>query len=390
MRLTLLGATGSVGASAVDVMLRHPDLMTAFALVGHSNVQRILELVALLAPEWVIMTDENAALELKGQLPPNVRLDAGMDAAVAAVEAVETDVVLAAMVGSAGLPATLAAVKAGKKVCLANKETLVTAGHIVMRAAADSGAEIIPVDSEHVGVAQCLQGHDRHSIEKIVLTASGGPFLDRGIESLHSIKPAEAIAHPNWNMGAKISVDSATMMNKALELIEAKWLFDILPEKLGVLIHPQSIVHALVHYRDGSVMAQLAEPDMRAPVAYALQASPRIQSGTATLDLSKHGRLEFFPVDLDRFPAMSLVRTVMGGKASLAIAFNAANEVANRAFLENKLSFTAIVHLVSEVLEETENMNAADLETVFFLDAEARRAADLKLMASPFSKWRKS
>ncbi len=389
MRLTLLGATGSVGASTVDVMLRHPELMTAFALVGHSNVQRMQELVALLDPEWVIMTDEKAALELKGKLSPDVRLDTGMDAAVAAVEAEETDVVLAAMVGSAGLPATLAAVRAGKKVCLANKETLVTAGHIVMQAAAESGAEIIPVDSEHVGVAQCLQGHDRSSIEKIVLTASGGPFLDRDIKSLHSIKPAEAIAHPNWNMGAKISVDSATMMNKALELIEAKWLFDILPEQLGVLIHPQSIIHALVHYRDGSVMAQLAEPDMRAPVAYALQAFPRIHSGTAMLDLSKHGRLEFFPVDLDRFPAMRLVRTVMRGKASLAIAFNAANEVANRAFLENKLPFTAIVHLVNEVLEETENMDAADLETVFFLDADARRLAGLKLVAPSSANWGK-
>lgn len=388
MHLTLLGATGSIGASTVDVMLRHPRLLTAYALVGHANVPRMQELAELLHPEWVIMTDETAARKLEGRLPDGTRIGAGMEAAIAAVKSRETETVIAAMVGSAGLPATLAAVQAGKKVCLANKESLVMAGRIVMHTAKESGAEIVPLDSEHVGVSQCLAGHDRGSVEQIILTASGGPFRERELSSLQDIKPEEAVAHPNWDMGAKISVDSATMMNKALELIEARWLFDIPSEKLAVWIHPQSIIHALVCYRDGSVMAQMAEPDMRVPIAYALQTCPRLDTGTASLDLTKHGRLDFFPLDLERFPAMKLVRSVMQGQDSLAIAFNAANEVANKAFLEHRLPFTAIVPLVEEVLSSTNNTVAADLDSVFSIDAEARQMAGRIVEESPSSKWR--
>jgi 1-deoxy-D-xylulose-5-phosphate reductoisomerase len=388
VRLTLLGATGSIGASTVDVMLRHPGLLTAYALVGHANVPRMQELAELLHPEWVIMTDEAAAGKLKGRLPAGTHLGAGMQAAIAAVRAEETETVIAAMVGSAGLPATLAAVQAGKRVCLANKESLVMAGRIVMHTAKEAGAEIVPLDSEHVGVSQCLAGHDRGSVEQIILTASGGPFRERDLSSLQDIRPEEAVAHPNWDMGAKISVDSATMMNKALELIEARWLFDIPSEKLAVVIHPQSIIHALVCYRDGSVMAQMAEPDMRVPIAYALQTRPRLDSGTARLDLTKHGRLDFFSLDLERFPAMKLVRVVMKGQDSLAIAFNAANEVANKAFLEHRLPFTGIVPLVEEVLSSTDNTVAADLDSVFSIDAEARQMARRIVEESPPSKWR--
>jgi len=390
MRLTLLGATGSIGASTIDVMLQHPGLFEAYALVGHRNVQRMCEIAVLLHPERVIMTDENAAREIKGMLPVGVRLDAGMEAAISAAEANESDTVLAAMVGSAGLPAALAAIRAGKRLCLANKECLVAAGSIMTQAAAKSGAEIVPVDSEHMGVLQCLAGHDRESVEKVVLTASGGPFLNRDVESLRKIKPEEAIAHPNWDMGAKISVDSATMMNKALELIEAHWLFGLPSEKLDVIIHPQSIIHAMVYYRDGAVMAQMAEPDMRVPIAYALQARPRLSSGATTLDLSNHSHLDFRELDEGRFPCIKLVRGVMKGEDSLAIAFNAANEVANRAFLDYRLPFTDIVPLVEDVLAETVNVPATDLDEVRRIDTEVRRLAASMVGRLSKKKWRAS
>ena len=246
MRITVLGATGSIGCSTADVMLQHPDKFSAFALVGHRNDEQMLQLAHSLRPEWVVMTDDSAAASLKGRLPTGVRLEAGMDAARDLAAAAETDMVMAAMVGSAGVPATLAAVEAGKRVGLANKECLVTAGKIFMDAAERSGANIVPVDSEHAAVHQCMQGHDHGSVSRVILTASGGPFRDRDPATLVNVTPEEAIAHPNWDMGAKISVDSATMMNKALELIEARWLFDLPPQKLPALIHLDSIVHAMV------------------------------------------------------------------------------------------------------------------------------------------------
>jgi len=284
--------------------------------------------------------------------------------------------VLAAMVGAVGLPAALAAVKAGKRVGLANKECLVTAGHIFMQAARENGAEVVPVDSEHAAVHQCLVGHDHDSISRIILTASGGPFRDRDPATMHAITPEEAVAHPNWDMGAKISVDSATMMNKALELIEARWLFDMQPEKLSAIIHPQSIVHGMVEYVDGSVVAQLAEPDMRGPIAYAMQAKPRLSSGISMLELADHGRLDFQPVDEVRFPAMRLVRGVLAGHDSLAITLNAANEVANQAFREKHISFTDIVRVVEQALEASEDVSVSGLDDVWSRDRETRRLTE--------------
>ncbi|MDQ6973520.1 MAG: 1-deoxy-D-xylulose-5-phosphate reductoisomerase, partial [Mariprofundaceae bacterium] len=303
MKLTILGATGSIGASTADVMLRHPDRFSAYALVGHRNSARMLDLAAQLKPEYIIMTDERAAKELVGKLPKGVRLEIGMQAAIEVSEASAVDMVMAAMVGSAGLPAALAAVRAGKRVGLANKECLVTAGRIFMSEAKRCNATVVPVDSEHAAVHQALLGHDHASITRIILTASGGPFRERDPQTLKDVTPEEAIAHPNWDMGAKISVDSATMMNKALELIEARWLFDMPAEKLSAIIHPQSIVHAMVEYRDGAVLAQLAEPDMRSPIAYALQAGERLDAGIPWLDLAKTGRLDFQAVNETRFPA---------------------------------------------------------------------------------------
>lgn len=371
-RLTILGATGSIGASTADVMLRHRDRFCAHALVGHRNVRRMLELVEQLRPEWVVMTDEEAGRELRGQLNAGIKLGIGMDAAIDVAAAPEADTVMAAMVGSVGLPATLAAVKAGKRVCLANKECLVTAGRIFMHAAAQSHALIVPVDSEHAAVHQCLSGHDRASVERVTLTASGGPFRERDPATLDTVSVDEAVAHPNWDMGAKISVDSATMINKALELIEARWLFDLRPEQLSAVIHPQSIVHALVSFRDGSLLAQLATPDMRAPIAYALQQEPRLASGVPPLNLERCLRLDFQPVDERRFPAMRLVHSVLAGEDALAIAFNAANEVANQAFREHRLPFTGIIATVEKVLAAFQPVPVDTLDQVWLCDAEAR------------------
>jgi len=373
MKLTLLGATGSIGRSTVDVMLQHRELFSAYALVGHQNVEKMCELAESLHPELVIMTDPDAASKLKGRLPSGVKLEAGMDAAIAAASESSVDMVLAAMVGSAGLPAALAAVRAGKRVGLANKECLVTAGRIFMQAAHEHGATVLPVDSEHAAVHQALAGHDHDSVRRIILTASGGPFRNRDPKTLHDVSPEEAIAHPNWDMGAKISVDSATMMNKALELIEARWLFNMPPEKLSAIIHPQSIVHAMVEYRDGSVLAQLAEPDMRSPIAYAMQTESRLTSGIPWLDLVKTGTLEFQGVDEQRFPAMRLVQSVMRGEDSLAIVFNAANEVANQAFRDRNIGFMQIVESVESVLSQVENLPVDTVEDIWSYDREARR-----------------
>jgi len=376
MKLSILGATGSIGASTLDVMQRYPEHFSAYALVGHRNIERMREIAWQVRPERVVMTDADAAKALKGELPDDVILEAGMDAAIAAAEADTVDFVMAAMVGSVGLPAALAAVRAGKKVGLANKECLVTAGRIFMDAARESGACIMPVDSEHAAVHQSLAGHDIDSVTRIILTASGGPFRDRDPATLEDVTPEEAVAHPNWDMGAKISIDSATMMNKALELVEARWLFGVSADKLSALIHPQSIVHALVEYRDGSVLAQLAEPDMRAPVAYAMQAQPRLETGIRLLDLAEIGRLDFQPVDLERFPAMQLVRPVLAGGDSLAIAMNAANEVANQAFREGRIGFMDIVATVEAVLDRTIDAPVGSLDEVWETDHMARRMAE--------------
>jgi 1-deoxy-D-xylulose-5-phosphate reductoisomerase len=375
MKLTILGATGSIGTSTIDVMLRHPDRFSAYALVAHRNADLMRELAEKVKPKVVVMTDKNAYQALKGKLPQGTRLEYGMDAAEAVSAADEVDMVMAAMVGSAGLPATLAAVRAGKRVGLANKECLVTAGRIFMQAAKDYGADVVPVDSEHAAVHQALVGHDRDSVTRIILTASGGPFRNRDPESLKNITVEEAVAHPNWDMGAKISIDSATMMNKALELIEAKWLFDAKAEQLSAIIHPQSIVHAMVEYRDGSVLAQLAMPDMRSPIVYAMQANERLESGIPWLELAQTHALEFQAIDEARFPAMRLVKSVLAGEDSLAIALNAANEVANQAFQDAKIGFMDIVATVESVMEKTTNQHVETLEEVWSLDAEARQLA---------------
>lgn len=374
--VTILGATGSIGCSTADIMLQHPDKFSAYALVACRNTAKMIQLAQQLRPQWVVMTDADAAAALKGKLPAGTRLACGMDAAIDLCKAAETDMVVAAIVGSAGVPATLAAVEAGKHVCLANKESLVSAGRIIMAAARKSGADLLPVDSEHAAVHQCLSGQHRGSVSRVILTASGGPFRQHDPATLASVTPEQAVAHPNWNMGAKISVDSATMMNKALELIEARWLFDLKPEKLSAIIHPESIVHAMVEYHDGSVMAQLAMPDMRMPVAYAMQLEPRLETGIPRLDLTQLASLQFQAVDTIRFPAMALVQDIMHGEDSLAIAFNAANEVANAAFLQGRIGFLDIVATTEAVLSRVENIPVGSLDEVWLHDEQARMLAN--------------
>ncbi|RMH52082.1 MAG: 1-deoxy-D-xylulose-5-phosphate reductoisomerase [Zetaproteobacteria bacterium] len=380
MRLTILGATGSIGASTIDLVRRHRDRLSCHALVGHRNVARMLRCIEAVDPELAVMTDVEAAAELAAATP-GCRVEAGMEAAIAAACDPSVEMVVAAMVGAVGIPAALAAVAAGKRVGLANKECLVTAGRLFVEAAARSGAEIVPVDSEHAAVAQALAGQDRGSVTAIVLTASGGPFRDRDPASLGEVTPEEAVAHPNWSMGAKISVDSATMMNKALELIEARWLFDAAPEQLSAIIHPQSIVHALVHYRDGSVLAHLGMPDMRCPIAWALQPAPRLGTGVAPLDLAALGRLEFAAVDEERFPAMRLVRAVLAGGDLPAIVFNGANEEANAAFRAGRIRFPDIVAVVEEVLMQSEDGLVSSIEEVYACDRRARRHAQAVIAA---------
>ena len=380
-RITILGATGSIGGSTADFLLRHTGIFAVHALVGHRNHERMLELAQTLKPQWVVMTDPKAAAALKGNLPKGIQLGDSMDCAIAAATDDSVDIVLAAMVGAVGLPAALAAVNAGKRVALANKECLVTAGRLFMQAAQKSGSDVVPVDSEHAAVHQCLCGHDAGSVRRVILTASGGPFRDRDPATMENITPEQAVAHPNWDMGAKISVDSATMMNKALELIEARWLFGLDAAKLSAIIHPQSIVHGMVEYADGSVVAQLAEPDMRGPIAYALQMSPRLASGIPFLDLATHGSLSFQAVDEARFPAMRLVRRVLAGQDSLAIAFNAANEVANQAFRDGRIGFMDIVRVVEGMLEHCEDVSVQSLDEVWSRDREIRVQSESLIQA---------
>jgi|UPI00036D7403 1-deoxy-D-xylulose-5-phosphate reductoisomerase len=376
-RLCILGATGSIGLSTADVIMQHPDAFAVDTLVAHRNVAEMSRLMAQLHPRCVVLTDEQAADDLRKRHPASdVIIASGMEAATEAAGDSRSDTVVAAMVGAAGVPATLAAVQAGKRVCLANKECLVTAGRLFMRTAEACGATIVPVDSEHAAVHQALHGHDRGSVRRIILTASGGPFRQRSPESLQDVTPEEAVAHPNWDMGAKISVDSATMMNKALELIEARWLFDAAPETLEAIIHPQSIVHAMVEYQDGSVLAQMAMPDMRSPIAYALQAGSRLSSGIPWLELAQQQALEFFAVDTARFPAMALVQQVMRGDDSLAVIMNAANEVANEAFRQRRIGFMAIVALVEQTLAAMPSTPVASLDDIWQLDQHTRQTAE--------------
>jgi len=381
-RVSVLGSTGSIGASTLDVIARHPDRFAVHALTANASVDALLEQCCVFEPRYAVMMDEVAATDLRKRLPAQLATEVlqGEAGLKAVVTAPEVDVVMAAIVGAAGLPSTLAAARAGKTLLLANKESLVMGGHLLMQAVRDSGARLLPIDSEHNAIFQCMPVDDEarpvgRGVSKVLLTASGGPFRQWSAAQMAAATPAQACAHPNWSMGPKISVDSATLMNKGLEFIEACWLFDLAPEGVEVVIHPQSIIHSMVQYLDGSVLAQLGNPDMRTAIAYGLGWPERIASGVAPLDLVATARLDFAAPDEGRFPCLRLAReSVAAGGTAMAVC-NAANEVAVAAFLDNRIRFTDIPAVIEYTLERAGRVEPTDLSVVEAADAGAREIA---------------
>jgi 1-deoxy-D-xylulose-5-phosphate reductoisomerase len=378
-RVTVLGATGSVGTSTLDLIGRNPHLFEVVALTAHSNVEALAELALRHRAALAVVADDTCYGALKERLSGSgIEVAAGA-AALAAAAVRPVDCVMAGIIGAAGLRPTLAAVSQGRRVALANKECLVLAGEIFMKAVRQAGTELVPVDSEHSAVFQSIAGADPASIERIVLTASGGPFRTWSLEELAHATPQQALCHPNWTMGRKITIDSATLMNKGLELIEAYHLFPVEPGQLEVVVHPQSIIHALVAYRDGSMLAQLASPDMRTPIALSLSWPGRMDAPTKRLDLVEIGQLSFERPDERRFKALGLARQALQQGGTAPAVLNAANEIAVEAFLAGRLGFLQIAQLVAETLEMAERQgvlgSAQDLSAVLAADATARRLA---------------
>ncbi len=378
--ITVLGATGSIGLSTLDVVARHPERFRLHALSAHSRIDALLELALKYRPRCVAVSDQAAAERLRRQFVHHgaaIDVHSGAGALEAIASAPEVDLVMAAIVGAAGLPSAIAAARAGKCILLANKEALVMAGDVFLRACREGGASVLPIDSEHNAVFQCLPAAgNRGGIRRILLTASGGPFRQASLEAIESATPAQAVAHPRWNMGRKISVDSATMLNTGLELIEAHYLFGVTSSSIEVLVHPQSIVHSLVEYVDGSVLAQLGNPDMRTPIAHALGYPDRIESGVTPLDLAAAGRLEFEPPDPVRFPCLRLARQALESAGGAPCVLNAANEISVEAFLGGRIRFGDIARINEAVLDELGGERAAqEVNAVIDLDGRARRAA---------------
>jgi len=379
-RITVLGATGSIGLSTLDVIARHPDRYQAFALSGYSRVDELLALCVRHRPAFAVVPSAEAAARLRASLAAAgcaTEVLEGEAGLCQVASAAEVDAVMAAIVGAAGLRPTLAAVEAGKKVLLANKEALVMSGALCIEAVRRSGAVLWRIDSEHNAIFQCMPGDYARGlsavgVRRILLTASGGPFRETPVEALLDVTPEQACAHPNWSMGRKISVDSASMMNKGLELIEACWLFDAAPAKVEVVVHPQSVIHSLVDYVDGSVLAQLGNPDMRTPIANALAWPERIDSGVAPLDLFAVARLDFQAPDEQRFPCLRLARQAAEAGNSAPAVLNAANEVAVQAFLERRIRFPEIAGMIEQVLEQEPVVPLPSLDAVFAADQRAR------------------
>lgn len=381
-KVTVLGATGSIGVSTLDVIGRHPDRYEVIALSGHSRLDLLATQCRQFRPRYAVVGSAEAAASLREKLGTAVEVEVlyGTEALCQIAALPEVDTVMAAIVGAAGLQPTLAAVRAGKRVLLANKEALVMAGQLFMHEVQESGAMLLPVDSEHNAIYQSLPaGYDGQlcnaGVSRLLLTASGGPFRTLPLEALAFVTPEQACAHPNWVMGKKISVDSATMMNKGLEVIEARWLFNAAPERIEVVIHPQSVIHSMVQYVDGSVLAQLGNPDMRTPIAHALAFPERIAAGVAELDLAQIGRLEFHAPDEARFPCLKLAYQALGAEGSAPALLNAANEVAVAAFLEGILPYQRIADVSAAVLDEIAVSATTNLAEVLAADVEARARA---------------
>jgi 1-deoxy-D-xylulose-5-phosphate reductoisomerase len=386
--VTVLGATGSIGVSTLDVIARHPDRYRVVALTANQQVDRLLEQCRAFLPEYVVLADACAAEQMQLKLRAaglKVVVLSGVEGLETVASLQQTQQVMAAIVGAAGLRPTLAAAQAGKRILLANKEALVMSGKLFMDAVQENRAELLPIDSEHNAIFQsmpasfsCAQPSGALSalgVQKILLTASGGPFLNRDITQLESVTPDQACAHPNWNMGRKISVDSATMMNKGLEVIEACWLFNTTPEKIQVVIHPQSVVHSMVSYDDGSVLAQLGNPDMRTPIAHAMAWPERMNSGVAALDLFEVAQLNFERPDMERFPCLRLAYAAGEAGGTAPAILNAANEIAVQNFLDEKIRFTEIPNIISQTMEQTPVENGGTLESILAADYAARETA---------------
>ena len=381
--IAILGSTGSIGLNTLDVLRRHTDRYRVVALTAFSQVDRLFEQIREFRPEVAVMVDEAAAEKLghkvrKAGLATRILAGAAALGEVAVMEAV--DQIMAAIVGAAGLLPTLAAAEAGKRILLANKEALVMSGSLLLEAVQRSGARLLPIDSEHNAIFQCLPEHFERGlgqvgVQEILLTGSGGPFRELPLEELENVTPDQACAHPNWSMGRKISVDSATMMNKGLELIEACLLFQTTPDRVRIVVHPQSVIHSMVQYVDGSVLAQLGQPDMRTPIAHALAWPERMSAGVEPLDFYRVGNLEFQAPDPERFPALRLAENAARRGGTAPAILNAANEVAVEAFLDGRIRFTQIAELVEAVVDRIAATDATDLDTILAVDRQARAAA---------------
>ena len=375
-KIALLGSTGSIGSQALDVISRFPDVFEVESLTAWNNVKLLTEQARRFLPDSVVIGNVNHYQQLKDNLKNTpVKVYAGFEAIEQVVSGSSVDVVLAAIVGYSGLKPTIAAIKAGKKIALANKETLVVAGEIISRLVRESGSRIIPVDSEHSAIFQCLVGENGNPVEKITLTASGGPFLNMTSEQLQNVKPSEALRHPNWDMGNKVTIDSASLMNKGLEVIEAKWLFDLDPGQIDVIIHPQSIIHSFVHFADGSIKAQMGIPDMRVPILYALSYPARLHSDLPRLNLNSIKTFTFAEPDFKKFKNLSLAFDALKQGGNMPCILNAANEVAVNAFLTGSLGFMQMPDVVGYTMENSFYSKDPDLELLETTDKIARETA---------------
>jgi 1-deoxy-D-xylulose-5-phosphate reductoisomerase len=372
-KLTILGSTGSIGVSTLEIVAAHRDRFEVVALTGGNNLELLKKQIEEFTPQVAAVITEDSARKLRSMVRGvTTEILSGIPGMIAAATASDATMVVAAIVGAAGLVPTVAAIKAGKDVALANKETLVTAGHLIMEMVKEQGVRLYPVDSEHSAVFQSLQGHRSRDVRRIILTASGGPFFHYPPRKLAEVSIDDALNHPNWSMGRKITIDSATMMNKGLEVIEAKWLFHVPVEQVSVVIHPQSIVHSLVEYVDGCVMAQLGVPDMKAPIAYALTYPERVPTGVRGLDLAELGSLTFFEPDVERFPALKLAYRAVGDGESMPAVMNAANEVAVEAFLSGSIRFPDISRIIEKTMDAHQPHALTSIEEVLHADRWGR------------------
>jgi 1-deoxy-D-xylulose-5-phosphate reductoisomerase len=375
-RIALLGSTGSIGTQALDIISKYPERFIVEVLIAGNNLDLLVQQANKYQPDSVVIANPDHYLQLKEYLKhTNIKVYAGNEAIEQVVSSSTVDIVIASIVGYSGVRPTIAAIKAGKKIALANKETLVVAGEIIGKLVRDSGSIIVPVDSEHSAIFQCLAGEAGNPIEKITLTASGGPFLNLSEEMLKYVKPSDALKHPNWNMGCKVTIDSASLMNKGLEVIEAKWLFDLTPEQISVIVHPQSIIHSFVHFADGSVKAQLGVPDMRVPILYALTSPDRLQSDLPRLVLNECKTLTFSDPDTKKFRNLSLAYEALSRGGNMPCILNAANEMAVEAFLDEKIGFTQMPEVVEYTMENSLYSPSPDLDFLDVTDSSARESA---------------